>query len=164
MNDLERRDDSIICKHCSLPITKFTRPPWYTAPAKRPAKAPPPSYLDQLRVPFAPIVGPDEAIMVSIQTELSGPLHGQPEGWELDAMFPLSRQASSEHLSVIRPETQKAVFKPPPPEVPIVPKPHPPIMNKASSSSSKVIFKTPPPLPSAPDAYSRGTYKSPVSA
>ena len=186
VDELERRDENILCPHCDLPITKFIRPPWYTDLVKRPPNAPPATYLNHLRVPFAPIVGPDEASMVSIQTQLSGPLYGQPEGLEIDAMsaafpfapraheapkamFPLSPGASGtlitgEHWSVTRLEVPKAVFKPPPPEVPVLPKPHPPTGNGASPPSSQAVFKAPPPHDvTAPSAYIQGKYRGPVA-
>ena len=91
VDDLEHRDEGVICPQCNNPLSKFDRPSLYRAPAKQLAKSPPASYLNYLpRVPFAPIAGPDEASMVSVHTELSGPLYNQREDWHLDCMFPLS--------------------------------------------------------------------------
>ena len=78
--DLEHRIEGVICPHCDHPLSKFDRPSWYTAPVAQPAKSPPASNLHYLpREPFAPIDGPDEASMVSVRTELSGPLYNQPD-------------------------------------------------------------------------------------
>ena len=56
VNDLEHRDEGIICQHCNHPLSKFDRQSLYNAPAKQLAKSPPASNLDYLpRAPFAPL-------------------------------------------------------------------------------------------------------------
>ena len=39
--NLEHRLEGVICPHCIHPLSKFDRPPWYTAPVAQPAKSPP---------------------------------------------------------------------------------------------------------------------------
>ena len=34
VDDLERRDEGIVCPHCNLPLSKFNRPYWYRAPVE----------------------------------------------------------------------------------------------------------------------------------
>ena len=50
---------------------------------------------------FAPIAGPDEASMVSVHTELSGPLYNQPEDLMLMACF-LNRDWLQTNIGYLR--------------------------------------------------------------